>query len=223
MEINEALKKLELLEKSDRLAEAMDTSKHETVDTSDYEYDDDYSFLDDDFDDEYLEEEVGSGTTMKPEVGDVAVLKIKLRNVPTTDSKKKVYDGCERRPVLIIRVKGETVDAIEITHRDTFKGRKLIPIGRLGSDTLDSYVNIYTVDDYMGLSPNYKFPKAFDRNNKPITIASYFNAIGVAYTRSDANEPLIVDYTYNKNFREQLDVDTMDQIFEALLRFYKYN
>lgn len=42
------LKKLRLFVKGQQLNEAMDNLTHEQIDTSDYEYDDDYSFLDED-------------------------------------------------------------------------------------------------------------------------------------------------------------------------------
>ena len=153
-----------------------------------------------------------------PEVGDIAVLKIKLRN--TDNKNKNVYEGFERRPVLIIRATSNKVDALEITHKEYFKNYKLIPIGKLLGDGKYSYINIYTVDDYSNLPVNYKFP--LFKNKKPLTKAEY-NAIkiGVLYNGEDKDETYLSDFNYRDNYKGQLSEDLLNKIITLLIKYYE--
>lgn len=147
-----------------------------------------------------------------PEIGDIAVLKIKLNN---HKKDKFIYDGYERRPILIIKVHNKSlVDALEITHSDTFKHRSLINIGKIGKDSRDSYVNIFRY--YSNLDTNYEFPIEF-KDGKPISKGEYsLQYFGKVYKGKNKDEPFLVGFDYNYNYKETIDMDTLCFILSVL-------
>lgn len=150
----------------------------------------------------------------EPSIGDIAVLKVKLNHEKRS---KFIYDGCERKPVLILDIKGDYVKGLEIAHSETFKNNPLINIGRINeNDSKDSYINIYAQQDNLPLS--YEFPLEFDeKTHKPKTkgdiLLEYF---GKVYLGKDSDEPFLVEFNYKTNFKKELNIDKLIEILSKL-------
>lgn len=210
----EALKLLDLYDKIDYAHELIKSHKDKSFSSNWDEADEWEDFINEN----NLNEATQRKGKIVPEVGDIAILKIKLRN--TDNKNKNVYEGFERRPVLIIRATSSKVDALEITHKEYFKDYKLIPIGKLLEDDKYSYINIYTIDDYSNLDVNYKFP--LFKNKKPLTKAEY-NAIkiGVLYNGKDKDETCLSDFNYRDNYKGQLSEELLNKIITLLINYYE--
>lgn len=168
--------------------------------------------------DNLLEEKLAGSA----EVGDVYYLKVKLRN-SIFDKKKKIYNGYERRPVLILSVTDSAVDGLELTHRTVFKGQDLIPIGRLDpADIRESYLNIYTSEDYKNLSLEYVFPYAFNKDGTPKTIYEWqLENFGKIRNCKDGNKPLLINFTSDKNYVTTLSEEKMREITRIVAEYEK--
>ncbi len=238
LSIPEALNRLALYDRADEIVDLLadfdPKSNSDQSEETDCEYEFDSStpegygvedllqyFDVDDFIDESTLTE--STEDLFPEVGDIAILCIKL-NKPKEG--KQLYLGCERRPVLIINTKGSTIDGIEITHSSKYLGKELINIGHIDEkDKAGSYLNIYTLGDYKDLPVSYKFP-LFDAANKPMTedevgewIAKSFGK--VYRKKNNSDEVYLVDFRYNKNFIKKLDEEKMSAVFDAIETYRK--
>lgn len=238
LSIQEALKRLALYDRAEELAILLEDFDPKTSDdpaeATDCEYEFDSStpegygledllqyFDKEDFvDSDNLAE---SAKTILPEVGDIAILCIKLTH---PKAEKQLYLGCERRPVLIINTKGSTIDGVEITHSSTYLGKELISIGHIDEkDKAGSYLNIYTLGEYKDLPVSYKFP-LFDPTNKPMTenevgewVAKSFGK--VYRKKDDGDDVYLVDFHYDKNFVRKLDDDKMAKVFDAIEKYRK--
>lgn len=230
LSISEALEQLAISDEAEELAKRLSELPPE----SDAEETDcDYDFDDDTIEgygwdklsrylDPSLLSEAKSTEKENPEAGDIALVCVKLTN---PKSGKKLYLGCERRPVLILSVNSSTVDGLEITHSATYKGNELINIGHfIGKDGRDSYVNIYNSEKYKNLPIDYKFP-IFDPSSKtPLTENDineiYAREFGKVYVRKkDKDSIFLVDYHYADNFITKLDKEAVKKIFEAINKY----
>lgn len=150
-----------------------------------------------------------------PEVGDIAVLPVKL---DSPKEGKRLYLGYERRPVLILKAGGESIDGLGITHSATYLGNGLINIGKV-CDSKDSYVNLYTWDKYGGIPTRYEFPLFDVGSSKPMTKAEvgerYF---GKMYRKAsdDDSEIFLVRFDYTASFVKKLSDDKLKCVVDAL-------
>lgn len=157
-----------------------------------------------------------NGTKTQPEIGDIAYLKIKLRNT-SFDKKKNIFNGFERRPVLIISVDSSKVDTLELTHAKWFGGMPLISVGRLDkNDIRESFLNIYTHDDYKQLDYEYNFPLEFKNGIPKTKYELQKERFGKIYKVKDGDEPFIVKFDYSKNYITKLSDEQTNKIINTL-------
>ncbi len=168
-----------------------------------------------------LDSAVLESTERLPEIGDIALLAVKL-NSPKPS--KKLYLSYERRPVLILSVHDKTVDGVEITHSATYLGNELINIGKL-ADSKNSYVNIYNSDNYKNLATDYKFPLfdvKSDTPNKPLTKAEVGErCLGKLYKKQKEDESIVylVSFNYKNNFIKKISAEKLNSILDALAAY----
>lgn len=160
---------------------------------------------------------IAESKSLGPEIGDIAYLKIKLRN-SSFNKKKNIFEGYERRPVFIIKVNGTSVDGLELTHVDSFKGMDLIPLGRLDpNDIRESFLNIYTYKDYINLDCTYDFPLAFDNQGRAKTkYELQLERFGKIFKDKNGDSPFIVKFDYSKNYLTKLSKDQTEKILNTL-------
>ena len=235
--LHEALK---LLEKYDQFEE-MNRLIHQVVDKSHVRgsaYSHDYDAVIEKhnkevFDDSYIDQLLKFPTKKRalitesrelgPELGDIAYLKIKLRN-STFDKKKNIFEGYERRPVLILSIDKDKVNGLEVTHTNTFRGLSLIPLGRLDkNDVRESFLNIYTYGDYKGLPCEYDFPFAFNSEGKAMTkYELQKERFGKIYPDKGGKSPFLIRFDYSKNYLTKLSEDQTNQILSTLKDYIEH-
>lgn len=235
--INEALALLNTYDKLDYIQDLKNEFKarnntltENVTDDFDYDYSD---FFNDDLDsiiDKVKNKDLNENTTevKLPEIGDIFWAKIKLNHPKAS---KCMYDGYEKRPVLIINVKANSVDGLEILHVHN-KNKESLPflvnIGQVvKGDLEDSYVNVSNSNQYENLLTIYTFPYFDKDTKKPLTkndISLKLLGSGKVYKDTEGgNEPYLFTWDYKDNYIKTLDSSLCDKILDKLINYLETN
>ena len=231
--ISEALALLNTYDKLDYIRDlknefkARNNTLAESV-TDDFDYD--YSdFFDNDLNsiiNKAKDNDLNEDTTevRLPEIGDIFWAKIKLNHPKPS---KCMYDSYEKRPVLIINIKANSVDGLEILHVRN-KNKQSLPflvnIGHVVKNDLeDSYVNLSNSTQYENLLTIYTFPYFDKDTKKPLTkndVSLKLLGSGKIYKDDEGgNEPYLFTWDYKDNYIKTLDPKLYNKILEKLINY----